>query len=386
MVLAAWFFDRADGLLARRQQTASAWGAWLDANVDELVDVGLHVAVAAAAATLTGSALPWALLVAFLAGKYLLVCGLALEEHQCRRPGAIVRRRRRLRVRRLAPPRVSSARQRRRAGSSVGVGAGDRLAHGRVGPGGRVLQPAMDRPLRARFPPFGRPTMSSDGGQGRPNFITGASPGPTITAAIIALDEEANLAELLPRLDWVDEIVVVDGGSRDATVAIAEAHGCRVLRRRVRHVRPAAQRRAGRGHRRLGAVDRRRRAADAAAGGRNPPPDRPAPARRVSRADPQHDLRTAAAPLGHAGRPAGAAGAARRGPLARRRPRGAPGRRPRRAVGRLADAPNAVDVGRVPAKDAPLHDAGGPCPGRRRAAAAPARPAGWPRPARSFAA
>ena len=88
MVLAAWFFDRADGLLARRQQTASAWGAWLDANVDELVDVGLQIAVAAAAATLTGSALPWVLLVAFLVGKYLLVCSLALEEHGCASAGS----------------------------------------------------------------------------------------------------------------------------------------------------------------------------------------------------------------------------------------------------------------------------------------------------------
>jgi glycosyltransferase involved in cell wall biosynthesis len=59
----------------------------------------------------------------------------------------------------------------------------------------------------------------------------GRRPRPTLTAAISALDEAANLAELLPRLDWVDEIVLVDGGSRDATVAIAEAHGCRVLRR-----------------------------------------------------------------------------------------------------------------------------------------------------------
>ena len=59
----------------------------------------------------------------------------------------------------------------------------------------------------------------------------GRRPRPTLTAAIIALEEAANLAELLPRLDWVDEIVVVDGGSRDATVAIAEAHGCRVVRR-----------------------------------------------------------------------------------------------------------------------------------------------------------
>ena len=37
---------------------------------------------------------------------------------------------------------------------------------------------------------------------------------------------------LLKRLDWVDEIVVVDGGSRDATVQIARAHGCRVTSRR----------------------------------------------------------------------------------------------------------------------------------------------------------
>ena len=79
MVLAAWFFDRADGLLARASKPPRP-GRWLDANVDELVDVALQIAVAAAAATLTGSALPWALLIAFLVGKYLLVCGLALEE------------------------------------------------------------------------------------------------------------------------------------------------------------------------------------------------------------------------------------------------------------------------------------------------------------------
>ena len=80
LVLICWFFDRADGLLARRQQTASARGAWLDANVDELVDVGLHVAVAAVAASATSSSLPWFLLIAFLAGKYLLMYGLTVEE------------------------------------------------------------------------------------------------------------------------------------------------------------------------------------------------------------------------------------------------------------------------------------------------------------------
>ena len=51
---------------------------------------------------------------------------------------------------------------------------------------------------------------------------------PTITAAIIALDEERHLAELLPMRDWVDEIVVVDGQSRDATVRIASQMGVHV--------------------------------------------------------------------------------------------------------------------------------------------------------------
>jgi glycosyltransferase involved in cell wall biosynthesis len=55
---------------------------------------------------------------------------------------------------------------------------------------------------------------------------------PTITAAIVALDEERNLSELLPQLGWVDEIVAVDGGSTDGTVAAARSHGCRVFSRR----------------------------------------------------------------------------------------------------------------------------------------------------------
>jgi len=81
LVLGAWFLDRADGQLARRQGTVSAWGTWLDANVDELLDVGLHVAVAAAAASQTGSSWPWSLLIAFVGGKYLFMHGLATEAH-----------------------------------------------------------------------------------------------------------------------------------------------------------------------------------------------------------------------------------------------------------------------------------------------------------------
>ncbi|MEA1950754.1 MAG: glycosyltransferase family 2 protein [Planctomycetota bacterium] len=55
---------------------------------------------------------------------------------------------------------------------------------------------------------------------------------PTITAAIITLNEERNLGALLPRLAWVDEVLVVDGGSSDDTLAVAHRHGCRVVERR----------------------------------------------------------------------------------------------------------------------------------------------------------
>jgi hypothetical protein len=52
---------------------------------------------------------------------------------------------------------------------------------------------------------------------------------PTISAVIIALNEEQNLPGLLERLDWTDEVIVVDGGSSDGTVAIARSWGARVL-------------------------------------------------------------------------------------------------------------------------------------------------------------
>jgi hypothetical protein len=84
MVLCAWFFDRADGQLARRQGNATAWGAWLDANVDELLDVAWHVSLAWAAANQSGSSWPWLLVLAFVSGKYLFMHGLATEEHAAR--------------------------------------------------------------------------------------------------------------------------------------------------------------------------------------------------------------------------------------------------------------------------------------------------------------
>ena len=48
----------------------------------------------------------------------------------------------------------------------------------------------------------------------------------SISVAIIARNEADNLRELLPQLDWADQIVVVDSGSNDDTVKIARAHGC----------------------------------------------------------------------------------------------------------------------------------------------------------------
>jgi len=50
-----------------------------------------------------------------------------------------------------------------------------------------------------------------------------------ISAAIITLDEEKNIAACLESLNWVDEIVVVDSLSSDRTKEIAESKGARVI-------------------------------------------------------------------------------------------------------------------------------------------------------------
>jgi len=78
LIMAAWFCDRLDGQLARRQGTASAYGAWLDGNLDELADIALHTAFAFAAAAQWGN-VAWWLWGAFVSGKYLFMYGLASE-------------------------------------------------------------------------------------------------------------------------------------------------------------------------------------------------------------------------------------------------------------------------------------------------------------------
>jgi glycosyltransferase involved in cell wall biosynthesis len=52
---------------------------------------------------------------------------------------------------------------------------------------------------------------------------------PRLSVAIIAFNEESNLAACLRSVAWADEIVVVDSGSRDATREVARAHGARVI-------------------------------------------------------------------------------------------------------------------------------------------------------------
>jgi len=52
-----------------------------------------------------------------------------------------------------------------------------------------------------------------------------------ISATIITLNEAANLPRALAKLSFVDQVVVVDSGSTDSTVAIAHAAGAVVVER-----------------------------------------------------------------------------------------------------------------------------------------------------------
>ena len=51
----------------------------------------------------------------------------------------------------------------------------------------------------------------------------------TISVAIVAMDEEANIGRTLASVRWADEIVLVDSGSKDRTCEIARAQGARVV-------------------------------------------------------------------------------------------------------------------------------------------------------------
>ena len=53
----------------------------------------------------------------------------------------------------------------------------------------------------------------------------------TLSVVVITLNEERRIADCLAAVSWADELVVVDSGSTDATVAIARQQGARVLTR-----------------------------------------------------------------------------------------------------------------------------------------------------------
>ena len=52
-----------------------------------------------------------------------------------------------------------------------------------------------------------------------------------LTVAIIALDASSQIGPCLASVDFADEILVVDSGSKDETVEIAQRHGARVERK-----------------------------------------------------------------------------------------------------------------------------------------------------------
>jgi len=69
----ALILDTADGHLARLQGTASEFGRWLDAMLDELADLALHAAIGWSAFA-SGGGSKWLLLgILYIAGKYLFV-------------------------------------------------------------------------------------------------------------------------------------------------------------------------------------------------------------------------------------------------------------------------------------------------------------------------
>jgi glycosyltransferase involved in cell wall biosynthesis len=49
----------------------------------------------------------------------------------------------------------------------------------------------------------------------------------TLSVAMIAMNEEANLPRTLESVKWADEIVVVDSGSKDRTIEIAQSFGAK---------------------------------------------------------------------------------------------------------------------------------------------------------------
>lgn len=88
---------------------------------------------------------------------------------------------------------------------------------------GATVTPGVPAAVRAALPALGRRALAV-AGRAVPRTDL------TISLCMIVKDEEAMLGRCLESVrEWVDEMVVVDTGSTDATVAIAEGLGARVL-------------------------------------------------------------------------------------------------------------------------------------------------------------
>src|SRR5580658_110741 len=49
----------------------------------------------------------------------------------------------------------------------------------------------------------------------------------TLSVAMIAMNEESNLPRTLESVKWADEVIVVDSGSKDRTIEIAQSFGAK---------------------------------------------------------------------------------------------------------------------------------------------------------------
>lgn len=65
----------------------------------------------------------------------------------------------------------------------------------------------------------------------KPSLMLNETASPTLSVAIVTLNEERNLARTLASVSFANEIIVVDSGSTDSTVPIAESFGAKIFTR-----------------------------------------------------------------------------------------------------------------------------------------------------------
>ncbi len=204
----ALVLDTADGRLARLQGTSSAFGQWLDQVLDELADVALHAAIAWRAFNGDGRPI-WLLLgITYASGKYLfLIQSLLGEElegaNQAPTP---------LRSRSASQSETNKGLDRLTRLVRL-VGHADIRWHLWI-----VL--ALAGRLESRWPLT--PSISPRGHSRVRSGRGCVMPEPRVSILIVAKNEAHNLADCLAAASWAFErIVVVDAGSRDATLEVA---------------------------------------------------------------------------------------------------------------------------------------------------------------------